>query len=289
MNHRNILSSAAAAILAVTLFGCSNSSASMDELEALRAENAQLRSQVKQLTAQLSNAQNATLEAWTLQANPWPDKNGATVTFSCNLVEEQEGQNVFLSVRLGDSEIILLPCLPENGQYTASVDLNTADGYGYTCILVNADGSRLSIPLTDPENPVNDTVVYLESSMSAYCNLMIADWYREDNLLWITSGYAQVQLPQITPGNQTVALESAQLVFQLDGNPISRQELVLPQGEGVGSYEAPLTELSFPIPEMGSDSQMELYLTVELSNGESIYTIGGSWFEVDGSLSISVG
>lgn len=290
MNWRKILSAAAAAVLTLSLFGCNDSSAaSTEELDALKQENAQLRSQIEELSAQLSRVHNGSLESWSLTATPWTDSKGATITFTGNLWEDNDGQSALFSVRLNGNEIITLPCIQEGRRYTASVDLDAANGYSYNCILVNADGSRLSIPLSSPDSPTNDTLVYLESSLSAYCNLMITDWNREGDQLNITSGYAQVQLPRISPAEQTVELAHAKLVFQLNGVPITTQELVLPEGEGECSYESALADLRFSIPELEKDSHLELFLIADLSNGEAVYASGGSWFESDGVLHMSVG
>ena len=70
---------------------------------------------------------------------------------------------------------------------------------------------------------------------------------------------------------------------------IDSQNLTLPEGEGEGSYEEAVYDLSFSIPQLGDDDQLDLVLEVTLTTDGVISTIGGSWFLSDGNLDLVVG
>lgn len=86
-----------------------------------------------------------------------------------------------------------------------------------------------------------------------------------------------------------MGFRGARLVLQLNGMEIDSQNLTLPEGEGEGSYEEALYDLSFNIPQLGNDDQLDLVLEVTLTTDGVISTVGGSWFLADGTLNLVVG
>ena len=112
--------------------------------------------------------------------------------------------------------------------------------------------------LNTPENPVYDTLVYMETSLNAYCNIIVDGWEDEGGNLTITSGYAQIQLPRLTNDGDGATFQSTNLVLRLNGNPVESQLLDMPQGEGEGSYELVLSGNTFQMPELQDDYQLEL-------------------------------
>lgn len=275
--------------LLTALAGCGNDSEEADRLAALKQENAQLKEQIAAMEARLNELESSGLKTWKLSADAWPDNLGASVHFQAEPRAHADSQGAMLNVRLNGEEIISLACTWDGTAYTATADLPAADGYSYSCVLIAPDGTREQIPLSSPDNPIYDTLVNIESSLIAYCNLFVADWSESEGMLNITAGYVQVQLPQITAAGTEVDYQNAQLVFCLNGNAIETQTLDLPKGEGEGSYETALTSVSFHMPEMEDDYQLDLYLNVNLTNGETISAGGGSWYYNNETLNMLVG
>lgn len=225
------------------------------------------------------------LMAWELNASAWSSSNGATVTLTAQPREYVQGQAAAFIVRLDDKEVENRSCTWDGTYYTASVDLEAADGYEYECVIFPAQGSGEHFPLST----AYDSLVYLKSSLTAYCNLYISDFKVENGKLTVTAGFAHVQLPQLSPDGASVSFEKAQLSFTLNGEEIEAQDISLPAGEGAGSHEASLSAISFTMPEMENDYQLDLYLNVTLSDGEALSANGGSWFYSGGELRMSAG
>lgn len=279
------------AALLVSFAGCSNTAGeeSAARIAELEAANAALQAEVAELTAEIEGMkQKAALQDWTLDATPWNDSNGATVTFAATPVNYTEGQKAALSVRMGDLEAESTNCVWNGTSFVGSVELTAADGYSYYCILTSVDGTQNEIALNTPDNVTNDTLVYLGSNLNAYANLIVEDWETNDTNLVIKSGHIQVQMPRLsTTGTTTVA--NAALVLKLNGEANNSMDLTLPDGEGEGSYELSLENTTFTMPAMEDDYQLDLYLEVTLSTGHTMQTLGGSWYSNNGELLLVVG
>lgn len=276
------------AALMLTAVGCSaEDDGSAARIAELEQENAVLKAQVAQLTAQIGNVQNAALKTWDLGAKAWDDSNGATVTFTAVPVEYAEGQRAALSVRMSGLEAESTNCVWDGSAFSGSVELSAIDGYSYYCILTSVDGTQVEIELNSPEHVTNEMLVNLGSSLNAYANLIVEDWTADDDSLTVNSGYAQVQLPRLTTG--TSSITASALVLKLNGEEVERQNVTLPAGEGADSYELTLSGNTFAMPEMDDDYQLDLQLEVSLSNGGSISVSGGSWYYNSGELMLVVG
>jgi len=291
---KNVFSVLTLAVMIVALMvsftGCSGadeeSAAYIAELEAA---NAALQAQIDALTTEIDTMkQRAALQDWTLEAAAWKDGNGATVTFTATPVNYVEGQEAALSVRMGDLEAESTNCVWNGTAFVGSVELSAADGYSYYCILTSLDGSQEEIALNTPENVTNESLVYLGSNLNAYANLIVEDWEATGSNLVVKSGYAQVQMPRLSTSGPA-SLSKASLVLKLNGEETSRMALTLPAGEGEGSYEMSLENATFTMPAMEDDYQLDLYLEVILSNGNSMQTVGGSWYSNNGELLLVVG
>ena len=279
------------AALLVSFTGCSNTAdeESTARIAELEAENAALQAQIKELTAEIENMKKqAALETWALEAAPWNDGTGATVTFSATPVDYVEGMKAALSVRMGDLEAESTNCVWDGTAFTGSVELGAADGYGYYCILTSPDGTQEEIALNTPDSVTNETLVYLGSNLNAYANMIVEDWEATASNLVIKSGYIQVQMPRLT-ATGTASVSKASLILKLNGEENSRMDLTLPAGEGDGSYELALEETSFTMPAMEDDYQLDLFLEVTLSTGNTIQVVGGSWYSNNGELLLVVG
>ena len=284
------------AALMVFTAGCSSEdSDSAARIAQLEQENAALKAQLEELNAamdreteRLQQLQEGSLKDWNLDLSAWADGNGATVSFTATPDAYAEGLRAALSVRMGDLEAESTNCVWEGTAFSGSVELGAADGYGYYCILTSPDGTQEEIKLNTPDSITNETLVYLGSNLNAYANLIVEDWEATDANLVVKSGYIQVQMPRLT-ATGTASVSRAALVLKLNGEETSRMELTLPAGEGDGSYELALEETSFTMPAMEDDYQLDLYLEVALSTGNTIEVVGGSWYSNNNELLLVVG
>ena len=263
---------------------------SADRIAALEKENALLKNQIEALKEQLGeDAPVLALQDWSLEAKAWNDGNGATVTFTASPVSYAEGQKAALSVRLGDLEAEGTNCVWDGSAFSGSVDLTATDGYSYYCILTDLDGSQKEVLLNSPENVTNEALVYLGSNLTAYANMIVEDWEAGATTLKIKTGYIQAQMPRLTADNKTASVSASALVLKLNGEEVDRKDVSFSAGEGAGSFEAALTDQSFTMPAMEEDYQLDLWLEVTLSTGNTISVSGGSWYFSDGQLQLAVG
>ena len=225
------------------------------------------------------------LQSWELNAAVWSSSNGATITLNAQPRAYEKGQGASFVVRLEGKEVENVSCSWDGSIYTASVDLEAADGYEYECVLFPPQGASEHYTLSD----AYDSLVYMRRSLDAYCNLYISDFKDADGKFTVTAGFASVQLPQLTSGGAEVGFSKAQLVFSLNGETLETQDITLPQGEGQGSYESSLSNISFTMPQMDDDYQLDLTLVVTLSNAEELTANGGSWFYNNGELKMAAG
>lgn len=272
------------AALMLSITGCGN-----DEVAQLKAENEALKAQVEELTARLAVYENRpSLEACTLTGTAWSSNNGATVTMTATPSSYDESYTAALSVQLNGLEVEFVPCEWNGEAYTATVDLNAANGYGYYFIITTADGTPIRMELNTPSNITDDTLVYMETALSAYANMVMENWEEKDGNLVITSAYVQVQMPRLTADGQT-GYAGSQLVLKCDGEEVDRVAIDVPEGEAAGSYEAAISNQQFTLPEIESDALLELWLEVTLSNGQTITNCACTWAYQDGTLMPSVG
>ena len=274
-------------LAALLLTGCGGQTADVSQLEK---DIETLQNQIDALSARLDALEeNSGLQDWNLTAASWSSSNGANVTLTASPLAYHEGQTAEFTVRLGGQEVTSVPCEWNGSVFTAAVDLEAADGYGYYCILTSANGAKEQIALNTPENPVDDRLVYMETSLTAYCNMVVDGWEDEGGNLNLTSGYVQVQMPRIFAGQDDVTFADAKLVLKLNGEAVETQNLDVPEGEGEGSYELILGDISFKMPEMQDDYQLELVLEVTLTDGQVLTASGGSWYYNAGEMFMVVG
>ena len=274
--------------MAITCAACGKD----DEKSRLEEENAALQAQLDALNAQMESIEEASTEGlkdWHMSASVWEGASGATVSMSAVPGSYHDGQTAVFSVRLNGYEVASVSCEWNGTSYTAEADLESSDGYSYYITLLGADGTKEQVALNTPENTVDDTLVYLESSMKGYGNIIVENWGGDKDTLTLDSGFIQVQLPRIGVDGAKAALQEANLVFHLNGNEIQRRKLDLPAGEGEGSYELAFSDISFDVPEMESDYQLDLWLVVTLTDGQQMSSSGGSWYHSEDGLMMVVG
>ena len=257
-------------------------------IDDLYRENQELRIQLEALNSRLDQFMTTTnLKDWALDTAPWADSTGADITFTAVPTEYQSGISATLLVTLESRQVASVPCHWDGEQFTATAGLSAADGYSYFCLLSSPGGVQ-QLTLMTPDSPDADIPVYLQSSLSSYCNLVVSDWIEQPTTVVLTAAYAQVQLPRISVSGD-LEIESSDLVLRLNGEVSAQVPIKLSPSEVAGSFEASLSELHLPMPELSKTDILELYLEVVLSDGRHLQAFGISW-TLDGTrLTSAVG
>ena len=86
-----------------------------------------------------------------------------------------------------------------------------------------------------------------------------------------------------------VTAQKAQLVLLHNGEEVSRQDLTLTAGEADGTFEAPISAVTFTTPALEDDHQLDLVLEISLSAGDPLTNNSCSWYYIDGGLTMVVG
>ena len=237
-----------------------------------------------------SSARTLSLTDASLRVTTWSSPNGATVNLTAVPSEHAKGDSAEFVVRLDGEDVASVACEWKNDAYVASADLNGADGYGYYVTITGKDGFRTELPVNTPENPTDEALVNLASSLTAFCSLTLNDAALEDGTLTILSGYALVQAPVITSDDENVACAQATLVLTLDGQEIASTALTMAPGETDRSYDTSITDMSFTVPDtIEEGQQLMLRLDAVLTNGQSLTAQGSSWTVENGSIANAVG
>lgn len=229
------------------------------------------------------------LTDWSFATSTWSSPNGATIHITATPNRYTEGQSAAFVVRLEGEEAANTPCDWDGTQYTASVDLNAADGYCYYMVLTDTNGTVTEVSVNTPTDPRDETLINLEDSLNSYCALVVGQSTIENSQLLLTGGDVQVQAPKITNDGQTITCTTTLLELTLDGQSIGQQELALESTDDRGFYQLTLTTVAFDLPEMEADQQLQLSLNVTLSNGQTLTAPGGIWYYNDTALMNAVG
>ena len=236
------------------------------------------------------SARNLSLTEVSFSVTTWSSPNGATVNLTAVPSDYAKGDSAQFVVRLNDTEVESVPCEWKDKAYSASAELNGADGYGYYVVITGKDGSVAEIPVNTPEEPVDETLVNLASSLQSYCSLTLNDASLEGDSLTILSGYALVQAPRITENDDNIACAQANLVLLMDGEEVASTPLTMAPGETDRSYDASITDMNFTIPgELTDGAQLVLRLDAVLTNGQTLTAQGGSWTMENGIVANAVG
>lgn len=229
------------------------------------------------------------LADFSLSSATWSSPNGATVTLTATPTGYAEGQTAVFSVRLEGADVENVPCEWNGTSYTASAELNAADGYCYYAILTAADGETLEVALNTPNAITDEALINMETALNSYCTLLVESSESADGKLTITGGTASIQPPRITNNGEAVTCTQATLVLSFNGDEIAMTSLLLPEAQQTGLYELNLAGTGFDIPAMEDDQQLSLRLDVTLSNGQTLTDANGTWIYMDGQLLSAVG
>ena len=175
--------------------------------------------------------------------------------------------------------VINKPCAWDEaaGVYTASADLNAADGYCYYMILTAADGTASEVAVNTPTDPVNAAYIDMASALQSYCSIVVEESAFDSSTLTLTAGKVQVQVPSITNEGETISCQEASVVLTHNGQELGKQALTLSETDAENQFEADLADITFSVPELENEEKLELMLTVTLTNGQTLSAYGGNW------------
>lgn len=222
-------------------------------------------------------AQPLELTDWVMNANTWSSPNGATIHISATPNYHEEGQKADFVVRLNSEEIFRAPCQWDGTSYTASADLNAADGYCYYVVLTTVDGAVSEVAVNTPEEPTDEAFVNMASALESYCTVIIEESSFDSGKLTLTSGNVQVKTPTITNEGEAITCQEAVLVLTFDGEATDQEALTLTPTDTAGLFEATLNNLVLDVPKLENNQKVELVLNVTLTNGQSLSAFGGNW------------
>lgn len=231
--------------------------------------------------------QPLTLTSWTLSASTWSSPNGATIHLSATPNYYEESNQADFVVRLESDDVAAIPCQWDGANYTASADLNAANGYCYYVVLTAADGTVSEVAVNTPAVPTNETFINMEASLESYCSVTIEESTFEKGKLTLSGGNVQVKAPLITNNGAAITCEEVVLILTLNGEELDKETLALEQTEADGVFEAALDKISFDVPEMENDQKVELTMRATLSNGQELSAYGANWvYNTDGLLPV---
>ena len=81
------------------------------------------------------------MKSLSLSAKVWSSSNGATITLEAVPRAYNQNQAVYFVVHLNGEKVEDIPCTWDGTAFTASADLEAADGYEYECILFEGSPS----------------------------------------------------------------------------------------------------------------------------------------------------
>lgn len=229
------------------------------------------------------------LASWELTTSTWSSPNGATVHLSAVPNAHSKDQYAVFSVRLEGDDVENIPCEWNGKSYTASAELNAADGYCYYVVLTTTAGEQVEVAINTPAATTNEALINMETALNTYCHLLVESSDADAEKLTITAGTVQIQLPQITNNGEAVTCTNAALILNFNGQETDRKELALGEPNASGLYELSIADNRFDIPSMEDDQQLTLCLEVTLSNGQILTDANGTWSFIDGQLVSAVG
>lgn len=265
-----------AAVLAVLVFtlalsACSKEAAPAETIAATVATVAPAAVETTE------HAEPLTLTDWSMGASTWSSPNGATIHITATPNDYKEGQTADFVVRLEDDDISSIPCQWDGTSYTASADLNAANGYCYYMVLTTADGTVTEVAVNTPAEPTNETFVNMEAALESYCSVTIDDSVFENGKLTLSSGTVQVKAPQITNEGESIICREATLNLAFNGEDLGQKVLPLSETGTAGLFEAPVENVVFDLPELEDQQSVELTVNATLSNGQILTAFGSSW------------
>lgn len=261
------------------------------QIRELTQSNQALSAQVEAMSARMDSffVESAVqgVADWSLTPTAWSDGNGADVALSMTPTEHRDDTTVRFVVQMEDHPMADVICDWNGTAYTATVGLPAMNGYSYFCIFEGPTGTDTQV-LTSPTVPTVWPAVYMEDALNAYCDLWLDDWAVSEDTLTITGALVQIQLPQLQSTDAREIQPETSLILMRGDEVLHRTGVETVPGEGTGSYEAELKELSFPLPALSESDDLELWL--EVTCGQDTMTLcAAEWYTDNGQLMLAAG
>lgn len=268
--------------LAVSLFTAVQVSNNDDDalIDALMAQNQALQSQIDVLTEQSAAPELGTTS---LSAATWSDSQGADVTLTFQPQTHRDEDTVLLRVMQGETPVAEVSCQWDGTVYTATAQVPAGNGYTYALVI----GEEVHT-LASPEDPQYPELVYLSDALSAYCNLVVGDWFVRDGVLTLETSFAHIQTPQLGDTG-TLQCTGARLVMKNGDTALAEFPIAPAPGEGDGSYECEVTAATFTLPELAEGEQVDLWLEATLSDGQVLTTCAATWYAMRSGFTMAAG
>ncbi len=113
-----------------------------------------------------------------------------------------------------------------------------------------------------------------------YCTLVVDSWEIEDDVLTVHT-FAQAALAEGTKFTTRIELWHGDAV--VESRPVT-----LDIGEADGIFEADVS-LSFPVPQIDANEELQLWLTVKPAGGTELFACGAGWYLENGQLLLITG
>ena len=113
-----------------------------------------------------------------------------------------------------------------------------------------------------------------------YCELRVDNWSQKNGTLTVDA-FAQASLPAGIAATGRIELWRGNAV-------ISAEPITLGAGETAGFLDA-TASLSFHIPALEADEELELWLIVEPEGLNTLFTCGAGWYSEGGQLMLIAG
>ncbi len=124
-------------------------------------------------------------------------------------------------------------------------------------------------------------------SSDAYCHLLVNSWEGSLSVLTLRSAVAQVVIPATS--DTELLIQSAQLVLRRDILEVERKAVTLVATDSNTSFEAILEGISFELPQLEENAQVDLWLEVVLSDGQILLSPACGWFRSGSELFMVAG
>lgn len=281
----------AAALIAAAAIAIGGSLSRLeDQIWALQTDNTSLNQQLSELSSQISvmkdsiqmgvteslEQQARILSDWSLSPSAISE-DGVTIDFSATPKAFQEGDQGVLSVQLESQEAAQVNCQWTGTAYSASVELEPADGYRYYFTLTHSDGSQEFQALTEVDNCLYNIQESLTPDFYADTGCTMRG-YGNVNVDGIRISYVP---PILQPDDQSQLADYFEGVLLINGEETERERL-----DGSWS-EYEFSAAWRPRFTLLDGDTAELRIVLHLNSGETLETTAETWTCEDGVVGFS--
>lgn len=276
----------AAALIAVAAIATGGSLSRLeDQIWALQTDNTSLNQQLSELSFQISVMKDSiqmgvaeSLEQQTRILSDWSlspsaiSEDGVTIDFSATPKAFQEGDQGVLSVQLESQEAAQVSCQWTGTAYSATVELEPADGYSYYFTLTHSDGSQELQILTE-----DDRLCNIQTSLTPDWFASVGGSIQGCNVR-LTGLTVYYQPPALQLDDQSQLADYFEGVLLINGEETERERL-----DGSWS-ESTFSATWSPRFTLLDGDTAELRIVLHLNSGETLETTADTWICENGAV-----